>query len=84
MPSVFSYSSVPVYALRFHWPAASEACAAGTWRARLRMWPHVSSAAEMMFEVGAFTTMTPALVDAWMSTLSSPTPARATTLSFGA
>ena len=31
------------------------------WRARLRMWPTVSSAAEMMFEVGAFTTMTPAV-----------------------
>ena len=43
----------------------------------------VSSAAEMMFEVGAFTTMTPAVVAALMSTLSSPTPARATTCSFG-
>ena len=51
------------------------------WRARLRMCPTVSSAAEMMFEVGAFTTMTPAVVAALMSTLSSPTPARAMTLS---
>ena len=38
----------------------------------------------MMFEVGALTTMTPAVVAALMSTLSSPTPARATTLSTGA
>ncbi len=43
-----------------------------------------SSAAEMTFEVGALTTITPALVAALMSTLSRPTPARATTLSFGA
>ncbi len=84
MPTVFSNSSVPVYELRFHWPPASDACAAGMWRARLRMWPTVSSAAEMMFEVGAFTTMTPAVVAVLMSTLSSPTPARATTFSTGA
>ena len=47
------------------------------------MWPTVSSAAEMMFEVGAFTTMTPAVVADLMSTLSRPTPARAMTLSSG-
>ena len=41
-----------------------------------------SSAAETMFEVGAFTTMTPAVVADLMSTLSSPTPARAMTLRF--
>src|SRR6478735_4721560 len=46
------------------------------------MWPTVSSAAEMMLEVGALTTMTPALVADLMSTLSSPTPARAMTLRF--
>ena len=37
-----------------------------------------------MFDCGAFTTMTPALVAAFTSTLSSPTPARATTFRFGA
>jgi hypothetical protein len=42
----------------------------------------VSSAAEVMFEVGALTTMTPARVAAGMSTLSRPTPARAITLRF--
>ena len=45
------------------------------------MWPTVSSAAEMMLDVGALTTMTPAVVAVLMSTLSSPTPARATTFS---
>src|ERR1700712_2691898 len=54
------------------------------WRARLRMCPTVSSAAEMMFDVGALTTMTPASVADLMSTLSSPTPARAMTFSCGA
>ena len=44
------------------------------------MWPTVSSAAEMMFDVGALTTMTPAVVADLMSTLSRPTPARAITL----
>ena len=84
MPTVFSYSSMPVYFERFHWPSASAPWAAGMWRARLRMWPTVSSAAEMMFEVGALTTMTPAAVAALMSTLSRPTPARAMTFSSGA
>ena len=43
--------------------------------------PIASSAAETMFEVGALTTITPAWVAAGTSTLSSPTPARATTFS---
>ena len=44
--------------------------------------PMASSAAEVMFDVGALTTMTPAWVAAGTSTLSRPTPARAMTLSF--
>ena len=43
--------------------------------------PTASSAAETMLDVGALTTMTPAWVAAGTSTLSRPTPARATTLS---
>jgi hypothetical protein len=39
----------------------------------------VCSAAETMLDDGAFTTMTPRLVAASTSTLSSPIPARATT-----
>ena len=42
------------------------------------------SAAETMLEVGALTTMTPRAVAAGTSTLSRPTPARATTFSRGA
>ncbi len=84
MPTVFSNSSTPVNAERFHCPWASALCAAGMWRARLRMWPTVSSAADTMFDVGALTTITPAFVAALMSTLSRPTPARAITRRFGA
>ena len=41
--------------------------------------PIANSAAETIFEVGAFTTITPAAVAAGISTLSNPTPARAMT-----
>lgn len=83
-PSRLPYSSTPVYFERFHSPAFSEPWAAAMLRAAARMWPQVSSAAEMMFDVGALTTMTPASVAAGTSTLSSPTPARAMTFSCGA
>ena len=82
MPIFFSKSSMPVYLERFHSPSLRAELACGMWRARLRMWPTVSSAAETMLEVGALTTMTPAWVAALMSTLSRPTPARAITLRF--
>ena len=52
MPIFFSKSSMPVYLERFHSPSLRAALACGMWRARLRMWPTVSSAAETMFEVG--------------------------------
>ena len=84
MAMVFSYSSMPVNFERFHSPAFSDALASGMKRERAKMWPMANSAAEMTFEVGALTTITPAVVAALMSTLSRPTPARATTLSFGA
>ncbi len=42
----------------------------------------VCSAAERMFDCGAFSTITPLRVAASTSTLSSPIPARATTLRF--
>jgi hypothetical protein len=81
-PRVFSASSTPVYLLRFHSPFFSAALACGMLRAVARRRPQASSAAVTMFEVGALTTITPALVAAETSTLSRPTPARATTLSF--
>src|SRR5699024_12366220 len=74
--------STPVYFFRFHSPAFSEVLPAPKYRAEPRMWAIVSSAAEMMFDVGALTTTTPAEVAAGTSTLSRPTPARAITLTF--
>ena len=83
MPTVFSYSSMPVYFDRFHSPFFSAAWAGETCRAAASISATASSAAETMLEVGALTTMTPDWVAALTSTLSRPTPARATTLSRG-
>ncbi len=79
IPRVFSASSTPSHLLRSHRPATNAACACGTLRAIDNNKAIVCSAAEMMLEVGAFTTMTPRFVAASTSTLSSPTPARPTT-----
>ena len=81
IPTVFSNSSMPVYFDRFHSPCRSEACAGLTLRAAASISATASSAAETMLDVGALTTITPDWVAARTSTLSSPTPARATTLS---
>ena len=81
MPTVFSYSSMPVYFDRFHSPFFSAAWAGETCRAAASISATASSAAETMLEVGALTTMTPDWVAAFTSTLSRPTPARATTFS---
>ena len=75
---------MPVYFDRFHSPCRSAACAGETCRAAASISATASSAAETMLEVGALTTMTPEWVAVRTSTLSSPTPARATTLSRGA
>ena len=84
MPTTLSCSSTPVNADRFHCPAFSEAAAWGTLRATDSRSATACSAALTMLELGAFTTITPALVAASTSTLSRPTPARATTRSLGA
>ncbi len=81
MPTVLPFSSTPVNELRFHCPARRLASAAGMWRAADSSSATACSAAETMFEVGALTTITPRAVAAGTSTLSSPTPARATTFS---
>ena len=75
---------MPVYLLRFHSPRVSAACAGLMWRAAASIRATASSAALVMLEVGALTTSTPFCVAALTSTLSSPTPARATTLRRGA
>ncbi len=81
MPTVFSNSSMPVYLLRFHSPRVRAAWAGLMWRAAASIRATASSAALAMLEVGALTTSTPFWVAALTSTLSRPTPARATTLS---
>ena len=81
-PRVFSLSSTPVYLERFHSPFFRAVLACGMLRAVATSRPQASSAAVTMLEVGALTTITPALVAAETSTLSRPTPARATTRSF--
>src|SRR5918993_4304300 len=70
---------MPVYFDRFHSPPRRAAWAGLMLRAAASMSATASSAAETMLEVGALTTMTPAWVAAFTSTLSRPTPARATT-----
>ena len=72
---------MPEYLLRFHSPRVSAACAGLMCRAAASISATASSAALTMLEVGALTTMTPFWVAALTSTLSRPTPARATTLS---
>ena len=84
MPATLPCSSTPVNLARCHCPSLSEAIACGMLRASASSSATACSAALRMFEVGALTTMTPALVAASTSTLSSPTPARATTRSRGA
>ena len=74
-------SSIPWKRVRSHAPAVSAACAWGMLRACASTRPIVCSAAETMFDCGAFTTMIPRRVAASTSTLSRPIPARPTTLS---
>ncbi len=79
-PSVLSASSTPSQRLRSQRPATSAAWACGTLRAEASSSAIVCSAAEMMLLCGALTTITPRLVAASTSTLSSPMPARPTTI----
>src|SRR5215207_2254707 len=83
-PTILSVTSTPMNFDRFQAPSRRDASAAGIWRAAARSSATACSAALTMFDVGAFTTMTPRSVAAATSTLSSPIPARATTFRFGA
>src|SRR3954464_3304296 len=80
-PSVFSYSSTPLKDERSQAPPVSEPCACGTLRASASSIASVCSAAVITFDWGALATTTPRFVAASTSTLSTPTPARPTTLS---
>ena len=77
-------SSVPVKFLRSQRPAVRAPWAWGMLRASASSSAIVCSAAVTMFERGALATMMPRFVAAATSMLSMPTPARATTRSFGA
>jgi hypothetical protein len=66
---------------RSHFPALSEPCACGTFRASARRSAIVCSAAETTVASGAFATTIPRRVAASTSTLSTPTPARPITFS---
>src|SRR5258706_12599128 len=82
-PTILPDSSTPVYFDRFHSPALSAAEAEAVLRATASSSATACSAADTMLDVGALTTMTPRAVAAGTSTLSSPTPPRATTLRLG-
>ncbi|OQB80814.1 MAG: hypothetical protein BWX86_02954 [Verrucomicrobia bacterium ADurb.Bin122] len=84
IPRVLRKSSTPLNDLRSHLPEAMEAAAWGTGRAPQSMCVKVSSAVAMVLPEGVFITTTPRSVAASTSTLSTPTPARPTTLSKGA
>src|SRR6516225_8991513 len=74
MPATLPASSTPVNFDRCHSPDLSEATACGTCRATASSKAAACSDALTMLELGAFTTITPALVAASTSTLSRPGP----------
>src|SRR5260370_13585885 len=83
-PKVFPRSSLPRN-LRFsHLPALVDWLANGMERANESINASVCSATETALPPGVFMTRTPAAVAAGRSTLSTPTPARPMTRSFGA
>ena len=83
MPSVLPASSVPTSLRRSQRPSRSDCTACGMCRASEIIKPKVSSTAESVFAAGVFSTTTPASVAAGTSIESTPTPARATTVSCG-
>ena len=84
MPSVLSASSTPPYFERSQRPSLRALWAWGMLRAQAMIMAIVCSAADSTLLAGALTTMMPRLVAASTSTLSTPTPARPTTLRFAA
>ena len=79
-PKVLSNSSTPSHLLRSQRPSFKALCACGTLRATASNIAMVCSAADTMFDSGAFATITPRRVADSTSTLSRPTPARPTTM----
>src|SRR6478752_5870930 len=84
IPSVFPRSSLPRNFFFSHLPDLVERLACGIARAIPNISAMVCSATETALPPGVFITSTPAAVAAGRSTLSTPTPARPITFSFGA
>ena len=84
MPTVLPASSVPTNFGFSHLPAAIEAAARGTQRSCASSTAKVCSTAETTLPVGELRTRTPRSEAAGTSTLSTPTPARPTTVRRGA
>lgn len=82
MARFFPLTSTPTKRERSHFFALRLEHASGICLAKAISSAIVCSAAAPMFPLGLFTTITPSWVAALTSTLSTPTPALATTLSF--
>jgi hypothetical protein len=79
-PSVLAVNSTPMKRFFSHLPACVEASAAGIWRASANISAMACSAVVIELPNGVFMTITPLAVAAGTSTLSTPIPARPTTL----
>ena len=79
-PSVLPVTSTPMKRFFSHLPAWVEASASGSWRASANISAMACSAVVIELPNGVFITTTPRAVAAGMSTLSTPMPARPTTL----
>src|SRR3984885_6702723 len=79
-PRVLPVSSTPMKRFFSHLPALVEADASGIWRASANIMAMACSAVVMVLPCGVFITTTPRAVAERMSTLSTPMPARPTTL----
>ena len=79
-PSVLPVSSTPMKRFFSHLPALVEAEASGICRASANIMAMACSAVVMVLPCGVFITTTPRAVAERMSTLSTPMPARPTTL----
>ncbi len=79
-PRVLPVSSTPMKRFFSHLPALVEAEASGICRASANIMAMACSAVVMVLPCGVFITTTPRAVAERMSTLSTPMPARPTTL----
>ncbi|MNL25499.1 hypothetical protein D3C87_1469830 [compost metagenome] len=79
-PRTLLVTSTPMKRFFSHLLARVDASASGSWRAKANIMAMACSAVVMELPKGVFITMMPFLVAAGISTLSTPMPARPTTL----